>query len=69
MLGSTCFDRSGSERFSSARAKLDNAAMALVKRENDLIVGGSQVTQSCETPVEEEAVEWVVATKRCGCVC
>lgn len=69
VLGSTCFDRSGSERFNSALAKLDNAAMALVKRENDLILGSGQVTQSCERPVLERTVKLGVVSKRCSCVC
>ena len=64
MLGSTCFDRSGSERFSSAFAKLANAAMALVKRENDLMLGSSQVTQSCERSMLEGALELKVVETR-----
>jgi hypothetical protein len=45
VLGSTCLDSSGCDRFNSAEAKLEIAAKQLVKREVDLILGSSQVTQ------------------------
>src|SRR5690242_17749536 len=69
VLGSTCFDRSGPERCGSANARLDSAAMALVTRENDLMLGSSQVTQSCEVSVERARSRSGAATKRGGCVC
>jgi hypothetical protein len=48
--GSTCFDCSGSERFNSAHAKLESAAMQLVRKE-DLILNSSQAIQSCMVDV------------------
>jgi len=45
VLGSTCLDSNGCERFSSAEAKLERVARQPAKRAVDLILGSSQVTQ------------------------
>lgn len=46
MLGSTCLESNGCEKFNSAAAKLERAARQLENREIDLMLGINQVTQT-----------------------
>jgi hypothetical protein len=58
VLGSTCLDSSGLEWLSSAATKLDTAAKQLAKRLVDLMLGSSQVTQSCVRRRKQKKARW-----------
>jgi hypothetical protein len=64
VVGSTCLDSSGWERLSSALAKLESAAMQLVKRE-DLIVGTAVKLSSHVRSMLGELLGQLVVTRRC----